>query len=33
VLERGLLDAGQLDRMLSVEAMTHPGVAGREKAQ
>jgi aspartate ammonia-lyase len=33
VLERGLLDAGQLDRLLSVEAMTHPGVAGREKAQ
>jgi len=30
VLERGLLDATQLDRILSVEAMTQPGVAGRE---
>ena len=29
VLERGLLDATQLDRILSVEAMTQPGVAGR----
>jgi hypothetical protein len=26
VLERGLLDATQLDRILSVEAMTQPGV-------
>jgi aspartate ammonia-lyase len=30
VLERGLLDAAQLDRVLSVEAMTRPGVAGKE---
>jgi aspartate ammonia-lyase len=29
VLERGLLDATQLDRILSVEAMTQPGVVGR----
>jgi aspartate ammonia-lyase len=29
VLERGLLDATELDRILSVEAMTQPGVAGR----
>ena len=28
VLERGLLDATQLDRILSVEAMTQPGVVG-----
>ena len=33
VLERGLLDAKQLDRVLSVEAMTEPGVAGKEKAR
>jgi aspartate ammonia-lyase len=31
VLERGLLDARQLDRILSAEAMTQPGVAGKEK--
>jgi aspartate ammonia-lyase len=30
VLARGLLDAKTLDRILSVEAMTRPGVAGRE---
>jgi aspartate ammonia-lyase len=30
VLERGLLDEDALDRILSVEAMTRPGVAGRE---
>jgi aspartate ammonia-lyase len=28
VLERGLMDAAQLDRVLSVEAMTQPGIAG-----
>jgi aspartate ammonia-lyase len=28
VLERGLLDAKQLDEILSVEAMTRPGIAG-----
>jgi aspartate ammonia-lyase len=28
VLERGLLDAGALDRILSPEAMTRPGIAG-----
>jgi aspartate ammonia-lyase len=30
VLERGLLDAGMLDRILSPDAMTKPGIAGRE---
>jgi aspartate ammonia-lyase len=29
VLERGLLDAAQLDRVLSAEAMTEPGIAGK----
>jgi aspartate ammonia-lyase len=29
VLERGLLGAEQLDRILSVEAMTRPGLPGR----
>ena len=29
VLERKLLDAGQLDNILSAEAMTQPGVAGK----
>jgi aspartate ammonia-lyase len=29
VLERGLLDAADLDRILSPEAMTKPGIAGR----
>jgi aspartate ammonia-lyase len=29
VLERGLLEAIQLDRILSADAMTQPGVAGR----
>src|SRR5204863_6450432 len=29
VLERGLLDAKQLDEILSVEAMTKPGITGR----
>ncbi len=29
VLEQGLLDAGQLDEILSVDAMTRPGVRGR----
>jgi len=28
VLERGLLSAADLDRILSVEAMTQPGIAG-----
>jgi len=32
VLERGLLDAGQLDQILSVEAMTRGGVIGRLEA-
>jgi aspartate ammonia-lyase len=30
VLERGLMDAVQLDRILSVEAMTRPGIAGEK---
>jgi aspartate ammonia-lyase len=30
VLERGLMDAPQLDRILSVEAMTRPGIAGKK---
>jgi aspartate ammonia-lyase len=30
VLERGLLDARQLDRILSAEMMTRPGIAGAE---
>jgi len=29
VLERGLLDANALDRILSPEAMTTPGISGR----
>jgi fumarate hydratase class II/aspartate ammonia-lyase len=33
VLERKLLDPGQLDRVLSVEEMTTPGIPGREKAK
>jgi aspartate ammonia-lyase len=33
VLERGLLDAKQLDQILSAEAMTTPGIAGKEKAR
>ena len=33
VLERKLLDTKQLDRILSAEAMTEPGVAGKEKAK
>jgi len=33
VLERGLIDAKQLDRILSVESMTQPGVPGKEKAK
>jgi len=32
VMERGLLDSHKLDRILSVEAMTTPGIAGEEKA-
>ena len=31
VLERGLMDAQQLDRILSVEAMTRPGIAGEKR--
>jgi aspartate ammonia-lyase len=31
VLERGLLSRADLDRILSVEAMTEPGIAGSEK--
>jgi aspartate ammonia-lyase len=31
VLERGLMDAQQLDRILSVETMTRPGIAGKER--
>jgi aspartate ammonia-lyase len=31
VLERGLMDAQQLDRILSVEAMTQPGIAGKKR--
>jgi aspartate ammonia-lyase len=33
VLERGLLDAQRLDRILSAEAMTTPGIAGQEKGK
>jgi aspartate ammonia-lyase len=31
VLERGLMSAADLDRILSVEAMTRPGIAGEQK--
>ncbi len=31
VLERGLIDATELDRILSVEAMTRPGIAGEKR--
>jgi aspartate ammonia-lyase len=31
VLERGLLDSAALDRILSPEAMTRPGIPGRER--
>jgi aspartate ammonia-lyase len=30
VLERGLMEARQLDRVLSAEVMTRPGIAGAE---
>ena len=30
VLERGLIEATELDRILSVEAMTRPGIAGKK---
>jgi aspartate ammonia-lyase len=33
VLERGLIDAARLDEILSVEAMTEPGVPGKERAK
>jgi aspartate ammonia-lyase len=29
VLERGLMKAAELDRILSAEAMTRPGIAGK----
>jgi aspartate ammonia-lyase len=32
VLERGLLSAEQLDRILSAEAMTKPGIPGADRA-
>jgi len=32
-LERKLLDGEQLDRILSAEEMTEPGVPGKEKAK
>jgi aspartate ammonia-lyase len=32
VLDRGLLSADDLDRILSVEAMTRPGIPGRDQA-
>jgi aspartate ammonia-lyase len=31
VLERGLIEANELDRILSVEAMTRPGIAGEKR--
>ncbi len=31
VLERGLIEAHELDRILSVEAMTRPGIAGEKR--
>jgi aspartate ammonia-lyase len=31
VLARGLMKATELDRILSAEAMTHPGIAGATK--
>ena len=31
MLERGLLDAKRLDDILSVEAMTKPGIVGADK--
>ncbi len=31
VIERGLLDAERLDRILAVDAMTHPGIAGAKE--
>jgi len=33
VLERGLIEPKQLDRILSIDAMTEPGVPGKEKAK
>jgi len=32
VLEYGLMNAADLDRILSVEAMTRPGIAGKERS-
>ena len=31
VLERGLIEPTELDRILSVEAMTRPGIAGEKR--
>ena len=33
VIERGLLPAGDLDRILSADAMTEPGIAGADRTQ
>jgi aspartate ammonia-lyase len=33
VLERDLIEPAQLDQILSAEAMTEPGVPGKEKAK
>jgi aspartate ammonia-lyase len=33
VLERGLMDQQQLDRVLSAESMTEPGIAGHERTK
>jgi aspartate ammonia-lyase len=33
VLDRGLLDAAQLEKILSPELLTEPGIAGRKKDQ
>jgi fumarate hydratase class II len=33
MLERGLIDAAELDQILSAESMTEPGVPGKEKAK
>jgi aspartate ammonia-lyase len=32
VLEYGLMNAADLDRILSAEAMTRPGIAGKERS-
>ena len=33
VLEHGLIEPARLDEILSIEAMTEPGVAGKERAK